>query len=96
MKGDRIYIVLINGTYDEGAMVFENYQDAFKYANDKAEEFIMEVDCDEQYITHRVLEEEKYTEGKELISKTPYRVQVTCDNSEEDYCYIAIVKETIH
>lgn len=95
MKGEKIFIVLIDSTYDEGAMVFEKYQDALKYAHDKADEFVAEVDCDEDYISRKVLAEEKYVEGHEPISKTPYREKVVCDNSEEDYCDIRIVQETI-
>lgn len=95
MKGKTIYIVILDSSYDEGVTAFENYGDALNYAHDQANDFIIDVDCEEQYIDYSIKEVEQYQEGKETISNTPFRAYIKCDNSAEDYCNITIVKETI-
>ena len=98
MKGKRIYLVYVNSTFDEGAMVFENYKDALQYAEDELDEFKEGVDVrdfDEDLI-ELILEKEDVKEGNEPISKTPFRVRIEADNSNYDYICVQIVKEIIH
>lgn len=94
MKGKTIYIVNFDSTYDGGVIPFEKYSDALACALTKMNEFENEVDCDEEWITKKILQQEMVSNNNS-ISHTPFRARVDADNSEEDYLYVEIVKETI-
>ena len=94
MKGKTIYIVNFESTYDSGVIPFENYSDALTCALSRMDDFEDEVDCDEERVSRKILEEEKVTDNNS-VSHTPFRARIDADNSEEDYFYIEIAKETI-
>lgn len=98
MKGKRIYLVNVSGTFDEGAIAFEQYKDALQYAEDKLDEFKNEVNVKnvDKDLTEQILEQEDVKEGNEPVSKTPFRARIDADNYEGDYVSVQIVKETIH
>ena len=95
MKGKKIFIVRIEGTYDEGVQAFENYNDALTFALEKLNEFENEVDCDPEDLTKRITQQEIVSNGTP-ISHIPFQANIHADNSEEDYVAVEIVNDIIH
>lgn len=98
MKGKRIYLVYISGTLFEGAMAFENYENALQYAENKFDEFKLVIDVEDidEDLSEEIMEQEDVKEGNEPITKTPFSASIHADNREEDYIFVEVIKEIIH
>lgn len=94
MKGNTIYIVNFDSSYDGGVIPFVNYSDALVCALSKMNDFENEVDCDEERLSKKILQQEMVSDNNS-VSHTPFRARIDADNSEEDYIYVEIAKETI-